>query len=84
MAQQTRQDEERYNNGLTVYVLGGEPFPDMELIPGPHTLGQLNVSLTEGLDAQAVLERADAAAVADRQRAAPSNGSARWCKSPRT
>jgi diguanylate cyclase (GGDEF)-like protein/PAS domain S-box-containing protein len=61
---------EIFYNGMNVYVLGGEPFPGVELIPGPQTLGSLTVSVTDGLDDQADLERADAAAVGDRQHAA--------------
>lgn len=61
---------ELFYNGLNVYVLGGEPFPGKELISGPRRLGALTVAVTDGLDAQADRERRDAAAVADRQRAA--------------
>jgi diguanylate cyclase (GGDEF)-like protein/PAS domain S-box-containing protein len=61
---------ELFHNGLRVHVLGGEPLPGKELISGPRRLGALTVAVTDGLDAQADRERRDAAAVADRERAA--------------
>ncbi|HKS98440.1 MAG TPA: sensor domain-containing diguanylate cyclase [Rugosimonospora sp.] len=57
-----------FYNGLHVYILREQPIPGLPLIAGPQQLGAMTVSITDGLDAQANLERAEAAAVARHER----------------
>jgi diguanylate cyclase (GGDEF)-like protein/PAS domain S-box-containing protein len=52
-----------FYNGLNVYILGRAPFPGWPMIAGPEHLGEMTVSMMDGLDAQAAAERTDAAAV---------------------
>jgi diguanylate cyclase (GGDEF)-like protein/PAS domain S-box-containing protein len=59
----------QYYNGLRVDFQGDQPIPGWPLLADQSHLGDLTVTLMDGLDAQAAAQRSAAAAVATRERA---------------